>query len=219
MDVDPYEDEVPESFDDGTGVSDVGDGFIDQKRQYVCLKKMLGISGVGLNSTTFHVEAIPEVWDAQYKVDPFTKSLRNKAFPFYAQWCEIFGNDRANGQDSQLYNNVVQEDLNTDCKQHHSTMNMEEDGESLHVNQNETVEPISFSVDETSSASKSKRTGSKRKYGEGIEVQFLDTMGNYCDASNTNFGQIAETMGHIAKRVGSEYDNRMRREQVYKLWT
>ncbi|KAL8464456.1 hypothetical protein ACS0TY_034106 [Phlomoides rotata] len=30
MDVDPYEDEVPESFDDGTGVGDVGDGFIDQ---------------------------------------------------------------------------------------------------------------------------------------------------------------------------------------------
>ncbi|KAL8500792.1 hypothetical protein ACS0TY_020392 [Phlomoides rotata] len=29
------------------------------------------------------------------------------------------------------------------------------------------------------------------------------------------FGQIAETMGHIAKRVGSEFDNRQRREQVY----
>ncbi|KAL8483447.1 hypothetical protein ACS0TY_026225 [Phlomoides rotata] len=82
-------------------------------------------------------------------------------------------------------------------------MNMEEDGESMHVNQNKTTEPISFSVDETSSARKSKRAGSKRNYGEGIEVQFLNTMGNYCDALNTNFGQIAETMGHIAKRVGS----------------
>ncbi|KAL8528414.1 hypothetical protein ACS0TY_006013 [Phlomoides rotata] len=131
------------------------------KRQYVCLKKLLGISGVGLNSTTFHVEVILGVCDAQYKVDPFTKSLRNRAFPFYAQW----------------------------GKQHCSTMDMDEDGESL--------------------------TGSKRKYGEGIEVQFLDTMGNFCDASNTNFGQIAETMGHIAKHVGSEYDNRMRREHVY----
>ncbi|KAL8510197.1 hypothetical protein ACS0TY_017128 [Phlomoides rotata] len=176
---------------------------------------MLGISGVGLNSTTFHVEALPEVWDAQYKVDPFTKSLRNKAFPFYTQWGEIFGNDRANGQDSQLYNDVVQEVMKTGSKQHRSTMDIYEDGKSFHVNQNKPDEPTSFSVDETSYATKSKRPGSKRKYGEGIEVQFLDTMGNYCDASNTNFGQIAETMDHIAKCVGSEYDNRMRREHVY----
>ncbi|KAL8538458.1 hypothetical protein ACS0TY_000458 [Phlomoides rotata] len=58
---------------------------------------MLGISGVGLNSTTYHVDALPEVWEAQTKVDPFTKSLRKKAFPFYAQWVEIFGNDHATG--------------------------------------------------------------------------------------------------------------------------
>ncbi|KAL8543422.1 hypothetical protein ACS0TY_004094 [Phlomoides rotata] len=45
------------------------------KRQYVCLKSMLGISGVGLNSTTYHVEALHEVWESQIKVDPFTKSL------------------------------------------------------------------------------------------------------------------------------------------------
>ncbi|KAL8502174.1 hypothetical protein ACS0TY_021332 [Phlomoides rotata] len=54
------------------------------KRQYVCLKSMLGISGVGLNSTTYHVDALPEVWDAQIMVDAFTKSLKDKAFTFYA---------------------------------------------------------------------------------------------------------------------------------------
>ncbi|KAL8535038.1 hypothetical protein ACS0TY_010892 [Phlomoides rotata] len=57
--------------------------------------------------------------------------------------------------------------------------------------------------------------GSKRKYAEGVERVFMDTMGNYCDTSNENFGQIAETMGKITKCVGSEYDNRMRCEQVY----
>ncbi|KAL8524161.1 hypothetical protein ACS0TY_013938 [Phlomoides rotata] len=56
------------------------------KRQYVCLKSMLGISGVGLNSTIYHVEALPEVWESQIKVDPITKSLKNKVFPFYSQW-------------------------------------------------------------------------------------------------------------------------------------
>ncbi|KAL8458182.1 hypothetical protein ACS0TY_035898 [Phlomoides rotata] len=77
------------------------------KRQYVCLKNMLGLSGVGLNSTTYHVEVLLEVWDAQIKVDAFTKSLRNKAFLFYAAWCEVFGNDTTTGKDSQLYTDVV----------------------------------------------------------------------------------------------------------------
>ncbi|KAL8525468.1 hypothetical protein ACS0TY_014906 [Phlomoides rotata] len=59
------------------------------------------MSGRGrLNSTTYHVDALPEVWDAQIKVDLFTNSLRNKAFPFYSQQGEIFGNDRANGQNA-----------------------------------------------------------------------------------------------------------------------
>ncbi|KAL8534105.1 hypothetical protein ACS0TY_010209 [Phlomoides rotata] len=38
------------------------------KRQYACLKNMLGISAVGLNSSTYHVEALSELWDAQIKV-------------------------------------------------------------------------------------------------------------------------------------------------------
>ncbi|KAL8518985.1 hypothetical protein ACS0TY_010077 [Phlomoides rotata] len=37
------------------------------KRQYACLKNMLGISSVGLNSSTYHVEALSELWDAQIK--------------------------------------------------------------------------------------------------------------------------------------------------------
>ncbi|KAL8512016.1 hypothetical protein ACS0TY_018466 [Phlomoides rotata] len=35
------------------------------KRQYVCLKNLL--SGIGLKTTTYHVDALPEVWEAQIK--------------------------------------------------------------------------------------------------------------------------------------------------------
>ncbi|KAL8545624.1 hypothetical protein ACS0TY_005669 [Phlomoides rotata] len=43
----------------------------------------------------------------------------------------------------------------------------------------------------------------------------MSTVGNFCDTSKNTFGQIASTMDNIAKRVGSEFDNRHRREQVY----
>ncbi|KAL8491798.1 hypothetical protein ACS0TY_023411 [Phlomoides rotata] len=185
------------------------------KRQYVCLKNLLGISDVGLNSTTYHVEALPEVWESQIKVDSFTKSLKNKAFFFYLQWGEIFGNDCANGQSSQLYADAVQEIKHHSYKQPLSAMDVDEQGDSVAANQTYNTEKVSFTVDDSSSTPKSKEKGSKRKYAEGVERAFIDMMGNYCDNSNENFGQIAETMGKIMKRVGREYDNRVRHEQVY----
>ncbi|KAL8538002.1 hypothetical protein ACS0TY_000089 [Phlomoides rotata] len=38
------------------------------KKQYACLKTMLGNSGIGLNSTTYRIDVMPEVWEAHLKV-------------------------------------------------------------------------------------------------------------------------------------------------------
>ncbi|KAL8466128.1 hypothetical protein ACS0TY_035297 [Phlomoides rotata] len=56
------------------------------KKQYACLKFMLGVSGIGLNSTTYHIDALPEVWAAHIKTDPTARGMKNKSFPFYADW-------------------------------------------------------------------------------------------------------------------------------------
>ncbi|KAL8557281.1 hypothetical protein ACS0TY_004642 [Phlomoides rotata] len=53
------------------------------KKQYTCLKSMLGVSGIGLNGTTYHIDALPEVWEAYVKVDPIARGMKNKTFPFY----------------------------------------------------------------------------------------------------------------------------------------
>ncbi|KAL8498783.1 hypothetical protein ACS0TY_021927 [Phlomoides rotata] len=180
------------------------------KRQYVYLKNMLGISGVGLNSTTYHVDALPEVWESQIKVGPFTKSMRKKAFPFYAQWVDVFGNDRATGQDSQLYADAVNETMHSGVNQNHSFMDLDEEDESSPATEKNASECPSFSIDGTSAAAQANKKGVKWKQSDGAEMQFMDTVGNYCEASKSTFGQIAETMSHIAKCVGSEYDNRQR---------
>ncbi|KAL8516600.1 hypothetical protein ACS0TY_015024 [Phlomoides rotata] len=122
---------------------------------------MLGISGVGLNSTTYHVEALPEVWEAQIKVDTFNKSLKNKAFPFYAQWGDIFGNYRVTGQDSQLYADAVNETLQSGVNQHGSSMDVDKDDESSPATEKCAIDDPSFSVEGTSSATQDKKKGSK----------------------------------------------------------
>ncbi|KAL8530620.1 hypothetical protein ACS0TY_007595 [Phlomoides rotata] len=161
-------------------------------------------------------EALPEIWDAQIKVGAITKSLKNKAFPFYAVWCEVFGNDTATGRDSQLYVDVVDEVNKSGAKQPRSVgMDVDDASEYTPNNDNYQYDKTSFSVDGDSSATKDKKNTSKRYKSEGSELQFMETIGNFYDTSKSTFGKIAETMGNIANRVGSEFDNRQRRDQVY----
>ncbi|KAL8465683.1 hypothetical protein ACS0TY_034961 [Phlomoides rotata] len=137
---------------------------------------MFGLSGVGLNSTTYHVEALPEVWDAQIKVDAFTKSLKNKTFPFYAAWCEVFGNDTATGRDSQLYVDVVDEVNRSGAKQPRSVvMDVDDASEYAPKNADYQSDKTSFSVDGDSSAPKDKKNTSKRYKSEGSELLFMET--------------------------------------------
>ncbi|KAL8556340.1 hypothetical protein ACS0TY_003959 [Phlomoides rotata] len=61
---------------------------------------MLGVPEIGLDNTTYHIDALPEV-------DHTARGLKNKTFPFYQDWINIFGNDRANGSESQHYSDAV----------------------------------------------------------------------------------------------------------------
>ncbi|KAL8501642.1 hypothetical protein ACS0TY_020954 [Phlomoides rotata] len=83
-------------------------------------------NGFRLNSTTYHVEALPEVWEAQIK-------------------------------DSQVYADAVNEVLHSVVNQPHSSMDIDEEGESHPATENYTTDKTSFSVDENSYALKDKK--------------------------------------------------------------
>ncbi|KAL0289186.1 UNVERIFIED_CONTAM: hypothetical protein Scaly_2709600 [Sesamum calycinum] len=48
--------------------------------------------------TTNTIDIKDDVFDNFAKIDSFAKTLRYKSFPYYAQWCEVFGKDRATGE-------------------------------------------------------------------------------------------------------------------------
>ncbi|KAL8507684.1 hypothetical protein ACS0TY_018284 [Phlomoides rotata] len=171
------------------------------KRQYACLRAMLGNSGIGLNSTTYHVDALPKFWENYIKVDSFARTLRNKAFPFYVVCVD-----------------VVQEVLNEGTKKPCGSIPVEEAGDNTESHARFNAEKSSFTIDEESSATNcDKGKGVKRKHADNHEIQFMDQVGVFCASSKEKFGQIADTIRNIAERVSSEFDNRKRREQVYDL--
>ncbi|KAL8462248.1 hypothetical protein ACS0TY_033340 [Phlomoides rotata] len=185
------------------------------KKQYSCLKTMLGNSGIGLNTTTFRIEALPEVWDAHMKVDPTARTLKNKSFPFYSDWVEIFGNDRATGIDSQGPCDAEQDVINQTARRPNSSTGLDQGFDTTAQNENNLPDFNSFNVGESSSATKDKGKGVKRKQVDPMELQFIDTVGHFADKADSRFGQIADTMGNIAQRVGFQFDACKKRGEVY----
>ncbi|KAL8484743.1 hypothetical protein ACS0TY_027155 [Phlomoides rotata] len=51
-------------------------------------------------------------WDESRKIDPLAKSMKNKLFPFYKHWIDIFGKDKATGESTKDYNVVGGDPLN-----------------------------------------------------------------------------------------------------------
>ncbi|KAL8520585.1 hypothetical protein ACS0TY_011208 [Phlomoides rotata] len=133
------------------------------KKQYACLKTMLNISGIGLNSTTYQIEALPEVWEAHIRAGPTARSLRNKSFPFYHDWVEIFGNDQVNGSDAQAYVDAVQYVINNkSTKLPKVSTGVEEYGETHMMDESMNAKFASCNPGESSSASKGSDKGVKR---------------------------------------------------------
>ncbi|KAL8541810.1 hypothetical protein ACS0TY_002890 [Phlomoides rotata] len=158
------------------------------KKQYSCLKTMLGNSGIGLNTTTFRIEALPEVWDAHMKVDPTARTLKNKSFPFYSDWVEIFGNDLATGIDSQGPCDAEQDVINQTARRPNSSTGLDQGFDTTAQNENNLPDFNSFNV---------------------------DTVGHFADKADSRFGQIADTMGNIAQRVGFQFGACKKRGEVY----
>ncbi|KAL8476163.1 hypothetical protein ACS0TY_028719 [Phlomoides rotata] len=84
------------------------------KKDYGALSDLLSKSGIGWNLTNSMIEIEDEgVWESCRWADPCVKGLRYKTWPYYPQWIEIFGKDRATGENvvdpidlvNELYNN------------------------------------------------------------------------------------------------------------------
>ncbi|KAL8519883.1 hypothetical protein ACS0TY_010717 [Phlomoides rotata] len=58
-----------------------------------------------------------EVWDSSRQADPHLKSVRFKSCPYYPQWLEIFGKDRATGESAVDPIDLFQEFMRVDIGQ------------------------------------------------------------------------------------------------------
>ncbi|KAG6531500.1 hypothetical protein ZIOFF_005314 [Zingiber officinale] len=84
------------------------------KKTHGTLVTILSKSGVGWNDTDTTIEGTDEAWEAIIQSDHTTRSMRHKQWPYYQDWCEIFGNDRATGEHAETFTSALQDVLNMD---------------------------------------------------------------------------------------------------------
>ncbi|XP_075499720.1 uncharacterized protein LOC142538240 [Primulina tabacum] len=107
------------------------------KKNHGSLVTMLTRSGIGWNDTDKMIDVKDVDWNEYVKADPNARLMRHKSWPFYHDWCEIFGKDRATGEHARGFPDMVEE-LNDKEKQNENDVDIGID-KLLHDSYDETT--------------------------------------------------------------------------------
>ncbi|KAL8496386.1 hypothetical protein ACS0TY_020192 [Phlomoides rotata] len=168
------------------------------KKDYGSLFDVLSKSGIGWNCSTHTLDILDEgVWEAQKKADPHIKGMRFKSWLYYLQWQEIFGKDRATGENAIDYMDFVNDFFMKSETGELFSVPKSSKAEATtpeHVEENTPTSKAVESVDK-----KGKRI--KRKAPETEMTALVSTLGEFMKSSDETFGNIAMRMGnkHEAK--------------------
>lgn len=170
------------------------------KKCYSCLYFMLGRRGFGWNDETkmFTVET-ESIWKDHIKIDPLARTMRYKSWPHYHHWCEIFGKDRATGENAEDFSAADKDQLDAN--------DVEFEVDMIDVPREET----DFISDcQPASSSTGKKTKSKRKRSiDSTSEKLVELMGAFCEETKSG-------LCDLTKKMGVDYDLQTQRKSVYE---
>ncbi|KAG8383516.1 hypothetical protein BUALT_Bualt04G0021600 [Buddleja alternifolia] len=181
------------------------------KKNYNSISGMLGTSGIGWNDSSNTIEVHSEqVWEEYVKVYKVlqidrARTMRNKSWTHFKHWIEIYGKDRATGENVQAFPDAVQDLLNRNNEKENE--NGGEHVPTFHHNEYTETSPMSSTRgDSNASGSKSSR---KRKSIDASDDAFIELMKAFCDKTDSRLGEIA-------KRIGFEHEASKSRKVVFE---
>ncbi|KAL8528985.1 hypothetical protein ACS0TY_006449 [Phlomoides rotata] len=184
MAVDPYYKDVLENFSDLPMGTEANDVFIDQvepSQAWTTWRDNLVNQIMDVNSGMPTVgrgrkKSVPtsrRVWtygEEKELADPNARGLKNMSFPFYVDWLEIFGNDRATGVNSQSHVDAGDDVINKTTKHKEGSTGGNHSGDMLYVNEFSYVDPASFTVGVSSFDTMENNKVMKRKQFDVLDL-------------------------------------------------
>ncbi|XP_073120663.1 uncharacterized protein [Henckelia pumila] len=170
------------------------------KKTHGSLMSMLSRSGIGWNDTDKVIEASNEAWEEFVKSDSNARLMRNKSWPFFNDWCEIFGNDRAAGSYVKPFSAAVQDVLNINTDVSTDVEYVATD----FFNVTEGVgESISVSQSPLSNETSKKKKGDLKKRKKNVESDdgIVNAINNLADITKSNMSDLVKKLGTDEKIV------------------
>ncbi|XP_073152385.1 uncharacterized protein [Henckelia pumila] len=167
------------------------------KKTHGTLATMLSRSGIGWNETQKMIESSDEAWEDFVKTDPSVLTWRYKSWPYFADWCEIFGFDRANGQRLSSFVAAVQQVLHV-LDEVVAEMNVGFEHLLTEVEGGSESHSVANTPSFTTSASK-KSTSKKRKQPSEVEELFIDAIKEFTI-------KTTEAIADLGKRLSQDYE-------------
>ncbi|KAL8481300.1 hypothetical protein ACS0TY_027717 [Phlomoides rotata] len=179
------------------------------KKDYSTIVSMLSKSGIGWDNTSKMIDVEQEeAWEAYKKVDVNARTMRNKPWPYYDDWCEIFGKDRATGEHAEdimdAVNNMNSSNTPSETgSQFNGPIN--DLGDDTENNENTSV--CHAEGEDTPRSGKRVR---KRPSLDGETSSIITTLGGFLENTESRLGEIAQ-------RIGYEQDVAMSRKEVFQI--
>ncbi|KAL8487309.1 hypothetical protein ACS0TY_023840 [Phlomoides rotata] len=134
-----------------------------------------------------------------FKTYPHAKCMKNKSFPFYKEWIDIFGKDKTTEEFGEDYKVADGDPIN---EGHGKNGN---DEIKATTDENEFSVPTNLGQGTSGKKMKSK----KRQIDESIRDRMVEMMGKFCEQTNENL-QV------IGKRIGYEVSLGEKREKLFE---
>ncbi|GER41987.1 RNase H family protein [Striga asiatica] len=180
------------------------------KKYHLSLSMMMEKSGFSLTQSGYLDVRDDQVWTEYLKIDPNAKTMRYKSWPFYAQWCDIFGKDRATGENATGFVDAVNGVFNmpssptTPNAPRRSETNNNTCPAEEHMHEEANVHDGECSV-----SAREKRSRKRKKIVEE-DNQFVGMLSSFCK-------EIAKNISDMVVRVGHAHDATKRRGKVYEV--
>ncbi|KAL1548308.1 hypothetical protein AAHA92_16554 [Salvia divinorum] len=163
----------------------------------------------------FKIDCDNDQWEQIVKVDANARLMRNKSWPLWEDWKEVFGKDRATGGVSEVMHEAFNDfSPNTDVQEGPVANEYNVNLEDLPAN-TPTPEQVPPEAPEDGAgqnvqgSQQDKNHGKKRKSPEGSDA-FIAILGKLHEDTNSRLDRLTE-------RIGYEFDVSKSRKEVYNI--
>ncbi|KAL8530624.1 hypothetical protein ACS0TY_007599 [Phlomoides rotata] len=173
-----------------------------------CLKEIIPLGWKADNG--FRVGYLRELGKGLNKVDINARTMRNKSWPYYDDWCEIFCKDRGTGEHVKDITDVVN-NMNSSKENTYSETGSQFNGPAYEVGDDADINDNTYVCDaEGDDTPKTRKRGRKRPSFDGETSSIITTLGGFL--KNTD-----SCLGEIAKCIGYEQDVAISRKKVFQI--